>query len=251
MSRFAASLVRASSVLWVLLLTAAPASASGPVLDDRPTRLVVNGYSTSFNWPRLLAQQLDERLGEDRVEVVSAVEAGSPIVRWINPATGRRTALYERKLKPALQSDRRVVVLAQQSLQGVFGRRFAGIRGEDDAKRIEQGADALQTYADALLADGADLVVIAMHIYKRPQEPAIGNERLALERLLARKPERVLPGPDVWTPTSRGYPELFAADGMHPNARGSQVMADAWLARLLAAPAAEGSGREGSVRGGR
>jgi acetyl esterase/lipase len=96
-----------------------------------------------------------------------------------------------------------------------------------------QGADALEKYVRLLKDDGADLVFIAMHIYKQPMEPEIGNERLALVELIRRNIDGVEPGPDVWTPTKDRYPEAFAQDTLHPNALGAEIMAQAWFETLL------------------
>ena len=63
------------------------------------------------------------------------------------------------------------------------------------------GADVLEKYVRLLRKDGADLVFVAMHIYKHPMEPQIGNERYALDELMQRNIPGVQRGPDVWTPT--------------------------------------------------
>ena len=129
--------------------------------------------------------------------------------------------------------DTHVILLAQQSLQGVFGNRREGIRDADDQKRIRQGADALEKYVRLLKKDGADLVFVAMHIYKHPMEPQIGNERYALDELMRRNIPGVKRGPDVWTPTKKLYPKAFARDLVHPNALGSELMAQKWFEALL------------------
>src|SRR5262249_40584111 len=85
----------------------------------------------------------------------------------------------------------------------------------------------LEKYARLLQKDGASLVFIAMHIYKQPMEPAIGNERLALKEFMKRKPANVVEGPDVWTPTKEVYPFGFASDGC-----GGEVMAHYWFEAL-------------------
>lgn len=205
------------------------------LLDGTPRVLLVNGYSTSAHWPQLLQQKVDEMLGPEIVEVRSAIKGGTPIARWIDVETGERLWPWDEVLRPKLrdQQDRPVVVLAQQSLQWVFGRRFEGIRHADDQERIKQGAKALQIYADALLEDGADEVLIATHIYKHRMEPEIGNESFALDALLKRKPIHIYRGPDVWTPTKRDYPHAFARDGVHPNRLGAELMAQLWFETLL------------------
>ena len=72
-----------------------------------------------------------------------------------------------------------------------------------------------------------------MHIYKHPMEPQIGNERLALAELMRRKVPGLVAGPDVWTPTKERYPQAFAADKVHPNNLGAEIMAQKWFETLL------------------
>ena len=124
-------------------------------------------------------------------------------------------------------------MLAQQSLQWLYGDRRIGIRNADDKVRIQKGTDALEKYVKLLKKDGADLIFVAMHIYKKPMEPEIGNERYALDELIQRKIPGVQRGPDVWTPTKKLYPQAFAKDLMHPNAIGSELMAQKWFETLL------------------
>ena len=142
---------------------------------------------------------------------------------------------WKQILRPAVQAkgDRPAVVLCQQSLQWVFGEQREGIRSAEDAERVKQAADALEKYVRLLLADGADLVFVAMHIYKKPMEPEIGNERLALAELMSRKIPNVFAGPDVWEPTRQQYPKAFAGDRLHPNSIGAEIMAQMWFETLL------------------
>jgi lysophospholipase L1-like esterase len=206
------------------------------LLDGTPKVLVVHGYSTSRQWPQVLQRKLDRHFGGRRVvEVQSAIQGGTPIAKWMNADTGERLPAWNEVLAPKLKrdDDRPTVVLAQQSLQWAYGGRSEGIRGPEDKERIERGADVLQRYAEALLEDGADRVFIGMHIYKRPMEPAIGNERLALAELVKRGLLKVHAGPDVWSVTRERYPEAFARDGVHPNELGAEIMAQAWFEALL------------------
>lgn len=198
--------------------------------------IVVNGYSTSFRWPRILQRKLDKQFGGKRViEVRSATRGGAPIAKWMDVNTGKPLPAWERTLRPALKrkGDRPVIVLAQQSLQWAFGRRHAGIRNATDAARIRKVADILQSYAKRLRADGADDVFIAMHIYKKDMEPEIGNERLALAALMKRKLPHVHAGPDVWKPTKQHFPQAFARDRRHPTSLGAEIMAQYWFETLL------------------
>jgi len=211
------------------------ASVPDPRLFTGEARaFVVNGYSTSFVWPGMLQRKLDRHFDGDRViEVVEATEPGTPIARWMDPDTGEPKEPWRETLAPALDRDVPVVALAQQSLQWAFGERHEGIRGVDDEERIERGADVLERYADRLLEDGAEHVFVATHIYKEPMEPIIGNERLALARLLERDPPAVSAGPDLWDPTRDHWPEAFQDDEVHPNDVGAEIMAHGWFARLL------------------
>ena len=213
-----------------------PGSDKIKIFDDRPRVVVVNGYSTSFHWPALLQTKLDRHFGDKRVLTVkSATKGGTPIAKWLNVKTGEPLRPWRNVLRPRLKDsvDTPVILLAQQSLQGVFGERREGIRDANDQEHIRQGADALEKYVRLLKKDGADLVFVAMHIYKHPMEPQIGNERLALAELMKRNIPNVVAGPDVWEPTKKLYPKAFARDLVHPNAIGAELMAQKWFETLL------------------
>ena len=231
-------------LLVITLLAALPISpafcqtdAKGKLdwFNGEPKTFVVNGYSTSFHWPAMLQRKLDRYFDGKRViEVKSATAGGTPIARWMNVETGAPLQPWTQKLRPILkEKDQPTIVLGQQSLQWVFGDRAKGIGSDRDTANIQKGSEALQRYADLLLADGADAVVIAMHIYKTGMEPAIGNERLALARFLESKPANVYAGPDVWQPTKKLWPQAFRADKVHPNGMGAEVMAHHWFVKLL------------------
>ncbi len=213
-----------------------PGSDKIKIFDGKPKVIVVNGYSTSFRWPGILQRKLDRHFGGKRVLTVkSATRGGTPIAKWLNVKTGEPLRPWLSVLRPKLQEsdDTPVILLAQQSLQWVFGSRGEGIRDADNQKRIRQGGDALEKYVRLLKKDGADLVFVAMHIYKRPMEPQIGNERYAMDELMRRNIPGVERGPDVWTPTKELYPEAFARDLVHPNALGAELMAQKWFETLL------------------
>ena len=205
------------------------------LFDGEPKALVVNGYSTSFQWPKILQRKLDNYFDGNRViEVKLATQGGTPIAKWINLETGQPLAPWIQKLRPLLKDKKQpTLVLAQQSLQWAFGDRSAGIRSAQDTGNIRKGAGAIKKYADLLLADGADEVFIGMHIYKKPMEPVIGNERLALAEYMKSQPQHVHAGPDVWQPTSKVWPQAFRADKVHPNEMGGEIMAQHWFAALL------------------
>jgi len=234
-------LQKMASVLVVVLVFAATpggqanaGSAKIKIFDDQSKTIVVNGYSTSFGWPRLLQEKLDRKYGGKRVLTVKpATKGGTPIAKWIDVKTGEPSRAWRDILRPKLAGDGPTIVLAQQSLQWVFGDRTVGIGDANDKEHIKQGADALEKYVRLLKKDGADLVFVAMHIYKHPMEPEIGNERLALTELINRKIPYVQAGPDVWTPTKAKYPQAFARDKVHPNDAGAEIMAQKWFETLL------------------
>ncbi len=206
------------------------------IFDGKPKVIVVNGYSTSFQWPRILQRKLDRYSnGKRLLKVKQATKGGTPIAKWLNTNTGEPLRPWLNVLRPTLQNSEEtpVILLAQQSLQWVFDQRQEGIRNADDKERIQKGADALEKYVRLLRKDGADLVFVAMHIYKHPMEPQIGNERYALDELMRRNIRSVERGPDVWTPTKKLYPRAFAKDLVHPNAVGSELMAQKWFETLL------------------
>ena len=201
-----------------------------------PLLLVIQGYSTSFHWPHFLKRKLDTHFGRDHaIEVKWATKGMTPIAKWMDPETGRRLETWHEVITPALKGkgEGPKVVLAQESLQGVFGAPSEGIRDADDDRRIRKGKAVIRRFAENLLEDGADRVVIATHIYKHPLEPAIGNERLALAALLEEGLEGVSGGPDVWTPTRDHFPEAYDTDGLHPGYIGAEIMAHHWFVTLL------------------
>jgi hypothetical protein len=207
------------------------------VFDGKPKTIVVNGYSTSFQWPKILQRKLDRYSAGKRVlEVRSATKGGTPISKWINPQSGEPLSPWIDRLRPALKKEngQPIIVLAQQSLQWTFGDRNAGIRNKEDTERIRQGEQVIGRFANLMLKDGANEVFIAMHIYKNPMEPEIGNERLALAAYIKSGPEHVHAGPDVWEPTRKIWPGAFAGDKVHPNDIGAEVMAQKWFETLLA-----------------
>jgi len=206
------------------------------IFSAQPRLIIVNGYSTSFHWWAFLQHKVDRYFdGKRIIEVKTATRGGTPIAGWMDVDTGEPKAPWLQILQPALKQkkDRPAIVLAQQSFQGAFGRRDAGINNSQDAKNIKRGADILEKYAQLLFKDGAKEVFMAMHIYKKPMEPQIGNERLALAELMKRKVPHLHAGPDVWEPTRKLYPKAFAEDKLHPNSIGAEIMAQLWFETLL------------------
>ena len=205
------------------------------IFSGAPRLIVVHGYSTSFGWPDRLKRKIDRYMdGRDVIEVKKATRSSTPVARWMNVETGAPKQPWKQVRDTlATRNGRPAIVLAQQSLQWVYGDRTTGIRSRNDRERIRRGADVLERYARRLLDDGADEVFIATHIYKKPMEPQIGNERLALEVLAERSVPRVHAGPDVWTPTKEHFPEAYAEDRIHPGPIGEEIMAQHWFERLL------------------
>ncbi len=222
-------------------------SKSLKIFSGEPQLLIVNGYSTSQHWWAFLQRKIDRRAGgpDNRVvEVQLCNKGGTPISGWMNVNTGERSTAWTHMLAPMIQAEkgkRNVVVLCQQSLQGVYRvkgaggqrSRAEGIRSTNDSERIKRGAEVIKLYATNLLDDGAAGVIVAMHIYKKSMEPEIGNERLALSELMTREPARIFAGPDVWTPTSKQYPTAFDTDKRHPNFIGAEIMAHHWFKSML------------------
>lgn len=230
------SVVKLFAIVVCISATAFASKQKPEIFDGKQKTIIVNGYSTSFKWPEFLQKKLDRLTGhKGLIAVVPATKGGTPIAKWIDVDTGKPLQPWLKNLRPKLQQakDTPTIVLAQQSLQWVFGNRTKGITDKNDKARINKGADVLEEYAKLLHADGADLVVIAMHIYKKPMEPQIGNERLALAELMKRKIPYVIAGPDVWTPTKQRYPQAFAQDKVHPNNLGAEIMAQKWFETLL------------------
>ena len=138
--------------------------------------------------------------GKRVAEVQLCNKGGTPIARWMDIETSEPSLAWRQMLTPMIRAEDDkppVIVLAQQSLQWVFGERGVGIRSADDLEAIQRGADVIARYAQCILSDGAATVFVGMHIYKKPMEPEIGNERLALTELMKRKPACVFAGPDV------------------------------------------------------
>jgi len=237
---FIASLIVISLTRFVGATEESAAADGMRVFSGEPRLLIVHGYSTSAHWWAFLQRKIDRYMdGPEKrvVEVQLCNKGGTPIARWIDLETGMPSQAWQQMFTPMIQQEsgqRPVIVLAQQSLQGVFAESFAtGIRNNQDLQRIERGADAIEQYANLMLKDGAAAVLVGMHIYKVGMEPQIGNERLALAELMKRRPARIHAGPDTWTPTSIRHPLAFAKDKRHPNFIGAEIMAHYWFESLL------------------
>lgn len=215
-----------------------------PVLDGTERSFVVVGYSTSYAWPAMLQEMLDEHAGGERAyHVLNAVIGGSPVGRWIAPPDSEEyAATYGAMLRDFFGPDARLrgdapeptVAIVQQSLQRTPTpeTRLGPVGAADDEEGIGIGADALEELAMQLRDDGVEHVYIATHIYKEGYEPEVGNERFALDALLRRGRAFIHEGPEVWSPTLRNHPDAFAEDGLHPNQRGMKIMAEGWYRAL-------------------
>ena len=225
-------------------------AAGGSLLDGREKSFVVVGYSTSFAWPAMLQDMLDEHArGRHIYHVLNAVVGGSPVNPWI---AAQGSEAYERTIG-AMQRDyfganarlrvgapAPTVALCQQSLQ-LTRSRLGPVASIDDVEGIRIGADALETLATRLHDQGVERVFMATHIYKQGYEPQVGNERFALKELLSRGHDFISEGPDVWSLTVGEHPDAFTEDGIHPNERGMKIMAEAWYRAVAGADARQGT----------
>jgi len=224
---------------------------AAPVLDGIEKSFVIVGYSTSYAWPAMLQEMLDEHAGGERkYHLLNAVIGGSPVGRWIaDPASEDFQDTYALMTRDFFGAQARLrgdapeatVAIVQQSLQRTPtpDTRLGPVASADDSRGIEIGADALDKLVDQLRADGVEQVFLAMHIYKEGFEPEVGNERFALEALLARGHAYIRAGPDVWSLTIGEHPDAFTDDRLHPNERGGKIMAEAWYRALAGDDAQE------------
>jgi len=214
-------------------------------LDGKEKSIVVVGYSTSYVWPEMLQDMLDEHAGGERkYHVLNAVIGGAPAEHWAAPYGSENYArTVGAMVRDFFGPDARLrtdapdpaeggaVVIAQQSLQLTRDDR-GPVKTEYDMVGAEMGADVLEKMSLRLRSFGIDRVYIAMHIYKKPVEPEVGNERIALERLLSRGLDFVKPGPDIWSVTKECFPDCFIDDELHPNDLGYKLMAEHWYRAL-------------------
>ncbi len=222
----------------------AAASRNGNLLDGVEKSLVVVGYSTSYAWPQMLQEMLDEHSGGTRTyHILNAVIGGSPVGRWIAPPDSQdfqdtygamRNDFFGSGARLRGSAPAPTVAILQNSLQRTPTRatRLGPVTSANDETGIEIGADALERLVAQLREDGVERVYIAMHIYKEGFEPEVGNERFALAALLRRGRDFIFEGPDVWSLTIREHPEAFTEDRLHPNERGAKIMAEAWYRAL-------------------
>ncbi|MHC5063718.1 MAG: hypothetical protein ACYTG5_07075 [Planctomycetota bacterium] len=224
-------------------------SADGQVLDGHEKSIVVVGYSTSYAWPDILQEMLDSHAGGERIyHVMNAVQGGAPVQMWIEEPDHPQ---YERTMG-AMRRDfwgedarllggapQPTVAICQQSLQYTTGFPRGPVTTEYDMVGAERGADDMEFMARRLRDLGVEQVHIAMHIYKKPVEPEVGNERIALKRLIERGRGYIYEGPDVWQSTFETFPESFSEDQLHPGELGNKLMAVGWYRALAGDDASE------------
>jgi len=221
-------------------------TGASAALDGHEKSILVNGYSTSYAWPAMLQDMLDDHTGGKRVyHVLNAVVGGAPVESWIaSPGSrdyARTVAAMDRdffgpnaRLRNGAPAP--TIAICQQSLQ-LTGDERGPVKSEYDMAGAEFGADAMEQLAALLHDRGVEEIYITTHIYKKPVEPEVGNERIALDRLLSRGVQYIHRGPDVWTPSRDCHPDCFTADGLHPNAVGMKMLAQAWYQSLAGASA--------------
>jgi len=224
-----------------------PAGASRrSLLDGKEKSFLIVGYSTSYAWPAMLQDMLNQHTGGDHIyHVLNAVIGGSPVETWIaEPGSREYKATIGAMLRDYFGPDARLrgtapeptVALCQTSLQ--FTRTLKGpIASITDEEGIRIGADAMEKLAERLHHLGIAKVFFGMHIYKHGYEPKVGNERFALKALLRRGHDYIFEGPDVWSLTIAEHPQAYSEDGLHPNERGMKIMAEAWYRTIAGADA--------------
>lgn len=211
------------------------------VLDGEEKSILVVGYSTSYVWPFMLQELLDAHAGGTRTyHVLNAVIGGAPVDHW-NSEPGSPN--YERTMGVMIRdyfgADARIrgrapephIAIAQQSLQLTLDDR-GPVKSAHDMVGAELGADELEKMAFRLNKLGIEDLWIAMHIYKEPVEPEVGNERIALGRLLTRGIDFIHQGPDIWAVTEACFPDCFIDDRLHPNEQGYKLAAEHWYRTL-------------------
>ena len=219
----------------------ADATHSLPWLDGIEKSILINGYSTSYAWPDMLQDMLDEHTDHKRIyHILNAVIGGSPVQTWIDEPGSEG---YERTVTPMLRdffgenprlrndAPPPTIALCQQSLQFTFDLR-GPVKNIQDEQGITIGADAIEKLALRLHGFGIEHVIIGMHIYKKPVEPEVGNERFALKALLRRGHDFIHEGPDTWSLTIGTFPDSYSDDELHPNELGMKIMAEAWYRTL-------------------
>jgi hypothetical protein len=220
---------------------AAAAQIAGDILDGRPRSLVVVGSDTSFVWPTMLQDMLDDHAGGERLyHVHNAAAAGAPLQAWIDDdAPDGLSRPFDAMTRDYFGDDARLravapepsVALCQVSLEGVRTPR-GPVGAADDEVGIRMGANALETLAASLHDAGVARVLLATRIHTPGAEPEAGNERLALRELVERALPYVDQGPDVWSLTIARFPDVYDADRVHPNDLGMKLIAEAWYRTL-------------------
>ncbi len=238
------------------------------ILDGQETTFVVTGYSTSLwpddnsNWPAVLQNMLNMHAGNSNTyKVYNEAKGSTPIARWTKIcATDSISLDVINKYK---NNSGRKIMLGQQSTQWAFGDcsndgRLNEIEvnpgetpGSSQQSKIQQGADAINYFADLWLNNGFDRVYMGTHIYTEPLGCCFNKrdhfhfhlygERFAMAKALDQGSSNLYPGPETWGVTKGLYPDPFASeadicgfhtDGRHPLARTTAAMALYWYTVL-------------------
>ncbi len=229
---------------------ATPATHPPPlpgVLDGKEKSIVVLGSASSYAWPTLLQDLLDDHAGSQRTyHVLNAAVGGTPVERWNSASTTKSYQATFGTLVRDYFGDRPrmrgpapppTVALCQVSLQ-LTGTPAGPVQAADDREGIAKGADALDQLALRLHSLGIERCFIATDIYTPRSEPQVGNERFALKAVLDRGRAYIQPGPDVWSRTVTDSPDrLRQEDQLNPNEPCAKILAEAWY-RTLAGPQA-------------
>jgi hypothetical protein len=222
-----------------------PTDVEGSLLDGTAKSFVIVGSATSYAWPHILQDMLDDHAGARVYHVLNA-SAGQPSVQaWIaDPFSKEYDSTFGAMCRDYFGDESRLrtnapaptIALCQQSLAEIVNPK-GPVRSMDDKEGIEIGADALQRLAARLHDRGVERVYIATHIFNEGAEPFTGNERLALAELLRRDDDVVFEGPDVWSLTLPEFPGCYASDRLHPNQRGMKILAEAWYRTIAGSQA--------------
>jgi hypothetical protein len=187
----------------------------------------------SFVWPTMLQDLLDThaQVGGLYTVINASMPAGADL--WAAPE-GLEQFVAAATRQRGAPTPR--IALCQVSLRGIGDER-GPVKTEHDMLGAESGADALERLARALHALGVEHVLFATSPYRDGADPELSLERIALERLLARGLDFVSPGPDLYRPTRRYFPDAYVTPSGELNEFGIKLLGEEWY-RWLAGPEA-------------
>jgi len=202
-------------------------------LTGAPASLVVFGEAQSFVWPTMLQDLLDTHAQVGGIYTVINASTTAGAEQWSAPEGLEQfvAAATRQRGAPAPR-----IALCQVSLRGIGDER-GPVKTEHDMLGAESGADALERLARSLHALGVEHVLFATSPYREGADPELSLERVALERLLARGLDFVGPGPDLYGPTRRYFPDAYASVDGGLNEFGIKLLGEEWY-RFLAGPEA-------------